>query len=410
MSLLLQIVSICDTLSISITSCEVFTMSNTKWVAGWGTACTTICMNHTEYFKDQTFRYVIYPTVDGTGLRLHFSNRFNTEPTTITRVTVAQRTEGSSIDPATLTPVTFGGSESLTMEAHGEHYVSDDIKFDFKAGKEFSVSLYCADLTLNMTGHSNNGYYIKKYYTKGDHTSSADIPWETWGENGPYCFLHTIDFETPAKANVRPIVAFGDSITAQPWPDCLARRLLSLGITDRTVVRKGIGGNRMLRDYIHRIKKHWGPAGVKRFEREVLQAGVERVFLLHGINDLIHPGVKNPFCSMSELPTTEEMIERGYKQYIKMAHDNGVKIYLATILPCPRCMNDDGVREKIRLEVNAWIRSQTMSDGVIDFEAAVWDPADHQQIFAEYDSGDHLHPSLAGAQKMADSIPEAYLR
>ena len=97
-------------------------MSNIQWVAGWGTACTTICMNHTEYFKDQTFRYRIYPTVDGTAIRLHFSNRFNTEPTTITRATVAQYTEGSSVDAATITDITFGGAESLTMEAGGEHY------------------------------------------------------------------------------------------------------------------------------------------------------------------------------------------------------------------------------------------------------------------------------------------------
>lgn len=386
-------------------------MSDTKkWVAGWGAACTTICMNHTEYFKDQTFRYRIYPTVDGTALRLHFSNRFNTEPTTITRATVAQYTEGSSVDPATITDITFGGAESLTMEAGGEHYVSDDIPFTFEAGKEFSVSLYFADLTQNMTGHSNNGHYIKKYYTRGDHTHSAKIPLETWGENGPYCFLHTIDFETDATKDVQAIVAFGDSITAQPWPDCLARRLATLGITDRTIVRKGIGGNRILRDYIHRFKKHWGPAGIKRFEREVVQTGVDRVFLLHGINDLIHPGVTNKFCPMSELPDATEMIENGYKKYIEMAHKNGIKIYLATILPCPRCKNDDGVREATRLAVNEWIRTQTLSDGFIDFEAAVWDPADHSQIFAEYDSGDHLHPSLAGAQAMADSIPEEFLK
>lgn len=383
-------------------------MSNQKWVAGWGAACDTICMNHAEYFKDQTFRYIIYPTMDGSALRLHFSNRYNTEPTTITRVTVAQRTESSAIDPATLTAVTFGGCESLTMEAGGVHYLSDEIPFPITAGKEFAVSLYFADMTQNMTGHSNNGHYIKKYYTHGDHTRSADIPLVTRGEDGPYCFLHTIDFLT-AEGN-SAIIAFGDSITAQPWPDCLARRLGELGITNRSVVRKGIGGNRILRDYVHRIKKHWGIPGICRFEEDICQAGVDRVFLLHGINDIIHPGVTNKLCPMSELPSAQDMIEQGYKYYIETAHKHGMKIYLATILPCPRCMNDDGVRERIRCTVNEWIRTQTLADGVIDFEAAVWDPADHKQIFAEYDSGDHLHPSLAGASKMAYSIPEAFFK
>jgi lysophospholipase L1-like esterase len=150
--------------------------------------------------------------------------------------------------------------------------------------------------------------------------------------------------------------------------------------------------------------------GIERFERDICQAGVEKVFVLHGINDLIHPGMNNRHCPMSELPDSAELIENGYKKYIEIARKHGKKIYLATILPCPRCMNDDGVREKTRLAVNEWIRTQTLADGVIDFESAVWDPADHQQIFAEYDSGDHLHPSLAGAQKMADSIPEEFLR
>lgn len=382
-------------------------MKDQKWVAGWGTGCTTICMNHTEYFKDQTFRYVIYPTVDGSALRLHFSGRFNTEDSVITKAYVARRTTSSAVDTSTNTKITFGGKDSLLIKAGEREVLSDEIPFVFHAGEEFTVSLYFAEMTQNMTGHSNNGYYVKKYYAKGDWAEAEDFPQDAWGENGPYCFLHTIDFLT--QDDVSAIIAFGDSITAQPWPDCLARRLGELGIKNRTVVRKGIGGNRILRDYTCRLKIHWGPAGIKRFEEDICQAGADRVFLLHGINDIIHPGVNNRFCPMSELPTAEDMIERGYKYYIETAHKHGMKIYLATILPCPRCMNDDGVREKIRLTVNEWIRTQKLSDGVIDFEAAVWNPANHQAILPEFDCGDHLHPSLMGADYMAHSIPEAFL-
>ena len=35
---------------------------------------------------------------------------------------------------------------------------------------------------------------------------------------------------------------------------------------------------------------------------------------------------------------------------------------------------------------------------------------DHKQMMPEYDSGDHLHPSLNGANHMAHSIPEEYFR
>lgn len=381
-------------------------MANTKWVAGWGASISVVAQNHTDYIKDQTFRYVIFPTMDGEALRLHLSNQYGTEPVTVDKIYVARREKGEYVDTATNARVTFGGSYSVTIPA-GEAVVSDPVAYTVKAGEEFAVSLYFAGLTQLVTGHSNNGYYIKKYYGKGDWAADACVPLEEYGENGPYVLLNTIDFLTSDDCSA--IIAFGDSITAQPWPDCLAHRLFDNGIRNRAIIRKGIGGSRILRDYRFRIKKHWGQKGIERFERDICQAGVEKVFVLHGINDLIHPGVTNRLCPMSELPDSTEMIEQGYKKYIEIAHKHGKKIYLATILPCPRCMNDDGVREKTRCEVNEWIRSTDLIDGYIDFEKAVWDENDHKQIKAEFDSGDHLHPSFEGAQQMANSIPMEYI-
>ena len=43
-------------------------------------------------------------------------------------------------------------------------------------------------------------------------------------------------------------------------------------------------------------------------------------------------------------------------------------------------------------------------DGVIDFDAAVRDPASPLQLLPAYDSGDHLHPNDAGYQAMAAAI------
>lgn len=199
------------------------------------------------------------------------------------------------------------------------------------------------------------------------------FPWETYGEPNSYICFCGVDFLTAEE--VSAIIAFGDSITAQPWPDCLAHRLYDLGIRNRTVVREGIGGNRVLRDYRHRIKMHWGVRGVERFAQDIDQAGADRVFILHGINDIIHPGVNNPLCPMSELPTAEALID-GYKTYIRIAREQGKKVYLATLLPCPRCMNDDGIREQIRCAANAWIpldRPHRRASSIS--KAAVWRPA-----------------------------------
>ncbi|GAA3289838.1 hypothetical protein GCM10020295_02700 [Streptomyces cinereospinus] len=54
--------------------------------------------------------------------------------------------------------------------------------------------------------------------------------------------------------------------------------------------------------------------------------------------------------------------------------------------------------------MNAWIRGSGVFDAVVDFDAAVRDPADPQRMLARYDSGDHLHPNDAGFQAMADAV------
>ncbi len=61
--------------------------------------------------------------------------------------------------------------------------------------------------------------------------------------------------------------------------------------------------------------------------------------------------------------------------------------------------------DQIRLPVNAWIRSQSLSDGVIDFDAAVRDPSNPSRILPAYDAGDHLHLSAAGYEALADAVP-----
>jgi len=73
-------------------------MANTKWVAGWGASISVVAQNHAEYIKDQTFRYVIFPTMDGEALRLHLSNQYGSESVTVDKIYVARRTEGEYVD------------------------------------------------------------------------------------------------------------------------------------------------------------------------------------------------------------------------------------------------------------------------------------------------------------------------
>jgi lysophospholipase L1-like esterase len=64
--------------------------------------------------------------------------------------------------------------------------------------------------------------------------------------------------------------------------------------------------------------------------------------------------------------------------------------------------NEDN--EAMRNAVNRWIRSRQDVDGVIDFDAALRNPADPQTLNPQFDNGDHLHPNKAGHAAMAAAI------
>ncbi len=59
----------------------------------------------------------------------------------------------------------------------------------------------------------------------------------------------------------------------------------------------------------------------------------------------------------------------------------------------------------MRAVLNEWIRSSGEFDGLIDFDAALRDPAHPTQVNPALQRGDHLHPNDAGYAAMADAIP-----
>lgn len=54
--------------------------------------------------------------------------------------------------------------------------------------------------------------------------------------------------------------------------------------------------------------------------------------------------------------------------------------------------------------MNHWIRTQSPADAVVDFEAAVADPANPDHLDARYDGGDGLHLNPFGYQRLADAV------
>jgi lysophospholipase L1-like esterase len=195
------------------------------------------------------------------------------------------------------------------------------------------------------------------------------------------------------------IAALGDSITegngSTPdtngrWPDVLAKRLMVRTGAKFGIANAGIGGNRVL--------SGGSPNALARFDRDVLaQPGVTHVVFTEGIND-IRITAQNP----NSIPL-EDLIA-GHKQIIERARGAGLKIYGGTLVPYEGTQGWSKETEATRVALNNWIRTSKAYDAVIDFDAAIRDPAQPSRILAKFDSGDHLHPNNAGYEAMANAV------
>jgi lysophospholipase L1-like esterase len=393
------------------------------WVGSW-TASPTDAVTPFDgagrplpaVLADQTLRMIVTPHLGGSVLRIHFSNRFGSSAARFGRVTVGlQETLGAA---SAVTPVTFNGQPQITVPA-GQDVTSDPVPLAFGAFSPLAISMYVPGSQSAPTKHwvaNATSFYASP--GSGDLSGTAS--------GGPFghrteSWLYVDGVDVQAGPDVSAIVAFGDSITdgfvaATPfsvptsmavadsnrrYPDDLQRRLIDAGIP-LSMVNAGISGNRVVTDT---EPAPVGPSGVQRFQRDALDvAGVRGVLFQEGINDLGVPPAT----------TTPAQLIAGYQQIIGMAHAAGLKIWMGTLLPASKAFFDGTATaphsEAYREQVNAWIRSQHIADGVVDFDAALRDPSDPHVLNPQYASADHLHPNLAGYQVMADTVSLTMLK
>ena len=364
----------------------------TKWVACWGNATSITDQKEAMYAKNITLRYPIRMVFDGCALRLHFSNLTGTEPVTLSKVYIEQAT------------VTFGGEKSVLIEP-GKEVTSDEIAYEVKAGTDVNVSVYLGEITQMNAGVLITGPLSRGQYAYGDHALEEELPADDTRNTNWFYFLNTVDVLT--KAENHAFICYGDSITAQSWPDDLAIRLWNEGIRNVAIIRRAVSGTRILRQYDCITYAAYGLKGATRFPIEMEVAGADAVLIQHGINDIIHPvGVEvNQFRPWSDMPTSADLIAGVEDIYIRYAKEKGYKVYGGTLLPIYGWRTYAPFREEIKNEFNHWIRTTDKFDGYVDFEEAVRDE-NHPEAFAEgNDSGDHLHPSEKAYEIMAGAIP-----
>ena len=258
--------------------------------------------------------------------------------------------------------------------------------------------------TVFMSGPLTSGRYAV-----GDHTAQKEIPITLSRSTNYFYFLNNISLCT-SKDN-HAIVCFGDSITAQDWPDYLKLRCQSENFGHTSIIRRATSGSRILREYDCITYESYGLKGTNRFAHEVPTEGADILIIQQGINDIIHPvGTDvNAFRPMSDLPTADELIE-GLCWYIKTARSYGYQVYVGTLLPIEGWRTYAPFREELKEAYNDFIRSTKLIDGCIDFAKALQNPARPTAFMEQYDSGDHLHPSAEGYRMMADCVPAKLLQ
>jgi lysophospholipase L1-like esterase len=382
--------------------------AQTRWICSWATA-EQLPEPHNSLaaddLRDATLRQVVHLSIGGTQLRVHLSNRFGGAPVKFDSVHIARSKApaSSAIDVGTDKALSFSGRGDIIVPA-GAEYVSDAIVFPASALSDLAITIRFEAAPAGQTGHP--GSRAASYLVHGGLVSAAELPEAKKVEH--WYFIAGVDVTASPKAAA--IATLGDSITDghgattdgnNRWPDVLAQRLQAESAKHpRAVINEGIGGNRLLLDGL-------GPNALARFDEDVLTpAGVRYAIVLEGVNDL-GMTTREGEIAASEHEAMVRRIEAAYEQMIARAHAHGIEVIGATILPFvgSQFYHPGPATEADRQVINDWIRAPGHFDAVIDFDKIVRDPEQPDRLLAKFDSGDHLHPSVAGYAAMAQAIP-----
>jgi lysophospholipase L1-like esterase len=405
-----------------------------RWIGTWATAPQRGIPTHLQTFRNQTLRLIVHTSAGGGRIRIKISNTFGDAPLQIGAAHIAQRAAGADIEPNSDRNLEFGGRRPITI-APGSLVVSDPVDLQVPALSDLAISLFLPETAVATTSHS---LALQTNYVSPEGVNAvAETKFRAAKKISSWPFLTGVD--VAASPEGAAIVAFGSSLTDgdgstknanRRWPDVLAERLQKAGYKEIGVLNEGIIGNRLLSDSdsprqaggpppLGPVFDELGPAlgtsGISRFDRDVLdQAGVKYAILGLGVNDILFPG--------SFIPDRERMdaqrLIAGNRELITRAHKRGVRVIGSTIPPFEHALFRspffDGFyspeREKVRQDVNAWVKSGGEYDGVIDFDLAVRDPNRPTQISPSYDSGDHLHVNDTGNVAQGTAIPLTFFR
>ncbi|MGW7485574.1 SGNH/GDSL hydrolase family protein [Streptomyces sp. NPDC054786] len=355
-------------------------------------------------FHGQSVRQVVRISTGGSQLRIRLSNRFGNAPLRVDGAVVARSGGGGQAWPGTIRKLTFRHSGSTVVPA-GREAVSDVVALSTSRLEKLVVTLYFAGRTGPATFHRVG--QATSYRATGNHLDDVLAKAYTRTSQSSY-YLSGIDVFGPFRPKRNTVVAWGDSATdgvgSTPdadgrYTDALAERLVAAG-RGLGVVNTGIAGNMLLTS-----SSCFGEKGTTRFRRDVLgRPGVRTVILELGGNDIGANWSKGPCLPSSHTPVSARQITDGYQELVRAAHERGIKVIGATVIPLKGYPGYSAKVERLRQQVNHWIRTSRAYDAVVDFDRALADPAHPDRPRPGYVYQDGLHPNDAGYHALADAF------
>lgn len=388
--------------TIILSGISVTAQAGKHWVATWATA-EQVAESHNNPplpLAGNSIRQIVQTSISGETVRVKLSNEFGKAAVEIKSAEIAiALTSGSSyiIDEQTNAQLLFGGSKTVTIQP-GELVVSDPINLVMTKRQNVAITLHFGDFPNNIIT-SHPGSRTTSYIAKGNTSDFRDAV-----TTAHWYIINAIEVER--KDNARAIAILGNSITdgrgsttdvQNRWTDILSRRLLLNSKTENVaVLNMGLGGNCILDGGL-------GPTARSRYSRDLFQQeGVKYVILFEGVNDL---------GGMGDAIAKADRIIEVYKGIIDEAHQRGIKVYGATVMPFKGNNYYNGNHEQGRVRLNDWIKSYKGFDGVIDFAEYMADSRDSEQMNPEYlFENDWLHPNFEGHRHMGESVNLKYFK
>lgn len=356
---------------------------------------------------NRTVRCSAKINLSGDMLRLRIGNLFGDQPMRIGPIVVWNEKNSAEI--------TFGGQPSLRLGAKSTLY-SDEAYLPVTAGDTLKILFYFPENSPSPTSVSST--WPTEHSAPGNFTDQPDFPAasDDLRENAPFPApdplpgLMNIDILT-GDETTEAVAAFGDSITEMRlWFDPMAAGFADTWKGKKSFLNLGISGNRLLLPtggkFSEMTGELFGLSGLERMNWDLLGAsGIRTVLLALGVNDVSQPG-SGELCPPVSERCNLAQFAAGVSKAVRILQKNGMKVIACTITPFGGMPGYCEETQTVRNEINDWLKRSAAAgdiDGLLDFAAAVEDPERPGYMIPAYDSGDHLHPSPLGGEKMAEA-------